>query len=75
VVEAAINRSVAVQGTSQTIRNARVKLGKKAANILRAVKANKTSPGRVARILIDSPTGAMIRTEGADKPNLFWPTP
>jgi hypothetical protein len=74
-VEAAINRSAAVQGTSQTIRNARVKPEKKVANILMGVNANRTSPvraglNREARILINSPAVVMIRTERADEPDL-----
>jgi hypothetical protein len=69
VVEAAINRSAAVQGTSQTIRNAQVKPGKKVANILMGVNANRTSLVRaglnregLARILINGPAVAMILT-------------
>jgi hypothetical protein len=76
VVEAAISRSAAAQETSQTIRNARVKQGKKAANNPMGVNVNRTNPVRAglnregrARIRINGPAVATIRTERADKPD------
>jgi hypothetical protein len=73
-VAAAINRSAAAQGTSQMIRNGRVKLAKRAASSLMAVNANRNSPARaglnregLARIPINAPAVTMIRTERADK--------
>ena len=76
-VEAAINRSAADPETSQMIRNGQVKLGKKVANSLRGVNANRTSrvrggPNRegLTRILINGPAVEMIRTERVDRPDL-----
>jgi hypothetical protein len=73
-VEAAINRSAAVQGISRTILTARVKPEKKGASILTEVNANRNSPvpgghnrEGLAGILIHGPAATTIRTERANE--------
>jgi len=75
-VEAAINRSAAVQGTSQMIPSVRVKPEKKGANILTEVNANRNSPvpgglnrEGLARILTNGPAVTTIRTKRANEPD------